>query len=154
MDVVDEWIAEETFAECLSKLPEATVEIALEHDGGVLVAKRTNEPAKGEWFWPGGRLRKGETFEAAVQRIAAEELGVEVELLGQLGAVNHFWDAVPGRAFDSRHTVNVVHHVAPADPGFTVELDDQHSDYRFISGPDPAYHEHVNAYFERFDLLA
>lgn len=154
MDIVDEWISEETFGECLSKLPEATVELVVEHDGGVLVAKRTNEPAKGEWFWPGGRLLKGETFEQAVRRIAAEELSIEVAIQRQLGAFNHYWEDISGRAFDSRHTVNVVYHVTPQGEHPDIELDDQHAEYRIISGPDPSLHEYVNRYLEETDVLS
>ena len=56
MDVHDESVPEETFGACVDALPQTCVEVLLERDGAVLVARRTNEPAKSEWFWPGGRL--------------------------------------------------------------------------------------------------
>ena len=36
--------------------------------GNVLLGKRLNRPAQGYWFVPGGRIRKGEHFDAAFSR--------------------------------------------------------------------------------------
>jgi colanic acid biosynthesis protein WcaH len=44
-------------------------------DGEVLVGRRVNEPAKGTWFVPGGRIWKGEDLDQAFDRIARVELG-------------------------------------------------------------------------------
>ena len=38
-------------------------------DGNVLVGMRTNEPAKGKYFVPGGIIRKNETLADAFARI-------------------------------------------------------------------------------------
>lgn len=38
-------------------------------DGKFLVGKRNNEPAKGYWFFPGGRILKNETRAAAFSRL-------------------------------------------------------------------------------------
>lgn len=146
MRVHDEPIPESQFAVCQQHLPEACVEVLLEHDGGVLLARRTNEPAAGEWFTPGTRLYKGETLADAAHRVAREELGVAVDLTGQLGVYSHFWDtsSVPG--VDSRHTVNVVFRATPADSELDIELDEQHDAYRFVSTPDPELHEYMQRY--------
>lgn len=47
--------------------------------GHFLFLERLNEPVKGHLWIPGGRLRNGETREAAVLRIAEQELGVGVD---------------------------------------------------------------------------
>ncbi|PSQ15875.1 ADP-ribose pyrophosphatase [Halobacteriales archaeon QS_8_69_26] len=153
MDVTDEHIPEERFAECLAVLPQACVEVVLEHDGGVLLARRTNEPAEGEWFWPGGRLYRGERLPDAARRVAREELGIAVGLLGQLGAYGHFWDTASVDGLDSRHTVNVVYHCRPADEDFEIDLDDQHDDYRFVTGVEDWMHEYVREYVEDSGIL-
>jgi ADP-ribose pyrophosphatase len=44
----------------------------------VLLVKRRDEPAKGQWSPPGGTLELGETLEAAAAREALEETGVRV----------------------------------------------------------------------------
>jgi colanic acid biosynthesis protein WcaH len=63
-------------------------------EGDILVGRRTNEPAKGLFFVPGGRIQKGETVEAAFRRIAQTELGLEQELSRArfLGVFNHFYN--------------------------------------------------------------
>ncbi|MFB6354232.1 MAG: NUDIX domain-containing protein [Halobacteriales archaeon] len=146
MEVVDDPIPEAEYAVCQRSLPEACVEVFLEHDGGVLLARRTNEPARGEWFWPGARLYKGERLDAAARRVAREELGIDVELTGRLGVYSHFWDRSAVDGVDSRHTVNVVFRARPAAAPFEVRLDDQHDAYRFVDGPEPGLHEYVRTY--------
>lgn len=50
MEVTDERIPEDVFGECLTVLPQVCVEVVLERDGVVLLARRTNASAAGEWF--------------------------------------------------------------------------------------------------------
>ncbi len=146
MQVHDEFIPPEEFALIQRRVPEACVEVFLEHDGGVLLVRRTNEPAKGEWFWPGSRLYKGETLEAAARRVAREELGLEVELAGRLGVYSHFWDTSAVEGVEARHTVNVVFRTRPVADEFDITLDEQHDDVRFISAPESGLHGHVLEY--------
>jgi colanic acid biosynthesis protein WcaH len=49
--------------------------VVVDEEGYILVGKRTNEPAYGTWFVPGGRVNKDETLDAAFERIATDELG-------------------------------------------------------------------------------
>jgi colanic acid biosynthesis protein WcaH len=152
MDVHDELLPEETYRAFLGSMPEACVDVVVEHDDRVLVARRENEPARGEYFWPGSRLFKGEALEDAAHRVAREELGLDVEVVEQLGANAHVWDTSEQSDDVARHTVVVVYRVVPtaADPQPT--LDDQHSAVRWLEGPDPGLHEYVNRYLERWGL--
>lgn len=152
MEVHDEYLPADQYAEFLATMPEPCVDVVVEHEGRVLVCRRENEPAKGEWFWPGSRLFKGEALPAAARRVASEELGLAVADVEQLGANAHYWETSEQSADVSRHTVVVVHRVTPADEDPEPELDEQHSDYRWLSGPDADLHEYVNRYFERFDV--
>ncbi|MFB6227499.1 MAG: NUDIX domain-containing protein [Halobacteriales archaeon] len=153
MEIHDEHVSEDLFAEFTARMPQVCVEVVLETEEGILLAKRTNEPAKGEWFWPGGRLYKGEELEAAARRVAQEELGIDVAIEERLGVYAHFWEtsAVAGEA--SRHTVNVVFRVTPADSEFEIELDDQHEAYRFLSEIEVERHDYVHSYIEENGLL-
>jgi colanic acid biosynthesis protein WcaH len=156
MDVHDERIPDETFGVFLDAMPQVSVEIVLEHEGSVLLVRRTNDPAKGEWFWPGTRLYKGETFEHAVGRLAQEELGIEVEIRARIGVYNHFWETANLPSVESTHTVNVVYHVRPADAATGLdglELDDQHDEYRLIDRIEPSLHEYVKRYLDESSLL-
>jgi len=42
----------------VANVPLVSVDLIVEYDGGVLLGKRENEPAKGEWFVPGGTVLK------------------------------------------------------------------------------------------------
>jgi 8-oxo-dGTP diphosphatase len=56
-------------------------------DGRLLLIKRGNEPGRGLWSLPGGRVEPGESDEAAVAREVAEETGLVVtvgELAGRI----------------------------------------------------------------------
>lgn len=152
MDVDSEPIPEATFADCLARLPQVCIEVVVVDDGGVLLARRTNSPAAGEWFWPGGRLYKGERLEAGARRVAREELGLEVTVRRRLGVQEHFWDEASVGDVGTRHTVNVVFEVSPTG-GLDVSLDDQHDGWRLLAEPDPDLHEYVCRYVERYDLL-
>ncbi len=54
--------------------------IIINNKGQVLVGERTNAPAKGFLFTPGGNVHKGETFDEAIRRISSKELGFEISL--------------------------------------------------------------------------
>jgi colanic acid biosynthesis protein WcaH len=152
MEIHDEYVPEETFGACLAHLPQVCVEVVLAHDGGVVLARRTNEPAAGEWFWPGGRLYKGEHLDDAAERIAREELGLPVDIERRLGVHAHFWDTASVTGAASRHTVNVVFLVSPTD-SLDISLDSQHDDWKLVHSVDERYHEYVRLYVERHGLL-
>ena len=42
-----------------------------------VLVERASEPAKGVWWWPGGRLLKGETFFDAAKRKTQQETGLK-----------------------------------------------------------------------------
>ena len=60
----------------------------------VLLGKRTNSPAKGYWFVPGGRVYKNEPLDQAFQRISQDELGICLQRKNSrlLGLYEHFYD--------------------------------------------------------------
>lgn len=55
--------------------------------GRLLLVRRVNEPGRGQWSVPGGRIRPGEDDQQAVIREVAEETGLDVEVTGYLGTV-------------------------------------------------------------------
>lgn len=152
MHTVDNWIPEDQFAEFLRLMPQISIEIVVEHDGGLLLAKRTSDPGRGEWFWPGGRLHKGETFTAAVHRLADQELGIDVDVQECLGVQSQFWETDSHSGVENRHTVNIVYLVRPGDE-FDISLDEQHSEYRFFHEIGDDHHQYVQRYVNEFELL-
>lgn len=151
MKTQHEHIEEEQFSNCLQVLPQVSVELVVEHEARVLLAKRRNKPAKGEWFVPGSRLYKGESFAEAVDRVAHQELNIEVCRVGQLGAFNHFWSSGAFPSVSETHTVNVVYHVRPEDPS-SIELDDQHERFVFTDGSEMELHPQIEEYLRLLGL--
>jgi len=152
MRVHDERLPDETFSEFVQTMPQCCVEIVLSTPEGVLLAKRSKDPVKYEWFWPGGRLYKGEHLEDAAHRIAAEELDIAVDIIERLGVHEHIWETSAEAGNPSRHTVNIVYLVEPTVDHFEIRLDDQHSAIRFVKTVDETYHEYVKEYFADHEL--
>ncbi|EMA28826.1 hypothetical protein [Haloarcula japonica] len=48
-------------------MPQPCVDFAVEYEDGIVLTRRQNEPAKGEWFWPGSRLHRGERLDDAAK---------------------------------------------------------------------------------------
>lgn len=153
MEVHDAFVPEELFGAFLAEMPQVCVELVLEAADGVLVARRTNPPAQGRWFWPGSRLYKGEELAAAARRVGREELGIAVAIEEQLGVAAHFWEETRVSSAESRHTVNIVFRGEPIDDPEEIVLDDQHGSYRFLTESEPELHDYVTQYLEEFALV-
>ena len=48
-------------------------------DQNVLLIKRSQEPAKGQWSIPGGKVKIGETLQEAAEREILEETGIVIK---------------------------------------------------------------------------
>ena len=64
---------------------------ALTYDetGRLLVIQRANEPGRGLWSLPGGRVEPGEDDAAALRREFLERLDASIEVAGLISHVNH-----------------------------------------------------------------
>jgi len=68
----------------IDKTPLVSIDLIIRDPvGNLLMGLRTNEPAKGEWFVPGGRILKNEKVEDAFTRITKKELGKALTLRKQ-----------------------------------------------------------------------
>lgn len=107
-----------------------------------LLVERASEPVRGVWWWPGGRLLKGETFFDAAIRKAKQETGLsQVKPIQVLGVWNTFfptshWDTPTEKG---TQTVNPVVLVELEKQGAEVVLDETSEKCRWISlDPDAA----------------
>ena len=65
--------------------PKLVAGAIIERDGGILLIKRAIEPGYGKWTFPGGFVERGEAAEAAAEREALEEAGMQIEVTGIVG---------------------------------------------------------------------
>ena len=148
---MSEWIPNNEWKTIVSNVPIVSVDLLVQYKNGILLGKRVNEPAKGHWFMPGGRVQKGETRSEAVHRIAEEELGLKVQIVESLGTFEHFYQKSDVDEIKTKHYLanGFVVDVLDGDP----QPDDQHSDLRvFHSIPTPQ-HEYLREYFANSDTL-
>lgn len=121
----------------------------------VLLGLRVNEPAKGQYFVPGGVIRKNEKISDAFVRILKAETGLErsFDAATFLGVFEHFY---PNNRFEipncETHYV-VLGYELRFDRRPSIELDSQHSEIRWMSSAEIAsatdVHPNSKAYFNR-----
>lgn len=144
------------FQQAVAALPLVSVDWVLTNPAGeLLVGQRLNAPARGAWFTPGGRIRKGEPLAAALRRVAAEELGLADERAGALaqrgepmGAWDHFY---PDSAFSPTvptHYLNLPYaaHLSAAEvSALGLPVGEQHGHWQWLPLAQAAdtVHEHV-----------
>ncbi len=126
-------IEEGLYKEILSVIPVLCVDLLVEVDGRFLLVKRSNEPLKGEWWVPGGRVLKGETLLDACGRKTMEELGVEVAVSGPVGVYEDFFDRNPLGVPGDIHMVSVVFKAVPKS--MNIKLDGQSSEWGLFGAP-------------------
>lgn len=153
------------FHSAMQALPLVSVDwVVVDADGRVLTGWRENAPARHCWFTPGGRIRKGEPWLAALARVAAVELGVD-EATAQawagrarlMGVWDHFYPDSAFCANTPTHYVNLPHFLqltaaesaalrsALADKLITVDSPQaaylhQHAAWRWLTPAEDAAH--------------
>jgi len=97
-----------------------------------LLIKRTESPAKGQWWLPGGRVYKNETLREAAIRKGKEELGIEIDLKDFVSVEETIFED------DNVHTINAVFHATYY--GEILQLDKTHSKYSWETEIDESLH--------------
>jgi colanic acid biosynthesis protein WcaH len=150
------WLDPEKFLAVVEHAPLVSIDLIVRReDGRVLLGKRRNEPAKGCWFVPGGRIHKNERLEAAFRRISLAELGTPCAAGDGrfLGVFEHFYAAnfaeKPGTG---THYVVLAYELTP--PELPEKLPaDQHGEFKWFDIETllktEMVHAHTKAYFQR-----
>ena len=85
---------QKTFSSIIEHTPLVSIDLIIkDKNDEVLLGKRSNEPAKGYWFVPGGRIFKNETITNAFSRIFYDEIGQKISISNAklLDAYEHFY---------------------------------------------------------------
>ena len=143
-------IPPEEWSVIIANVPIVSVDLLVEHDGGVLLGKRENEPAKGEWFVPGGTVLKNESRTDAVYRVADEELDESVVIDEQLDTNEQFYDASEVEGINSKHYVATAYrcHFEATDP--TITGDAQHEALKVFHPPLEDPHPYIERYLNDY----
>lgn len=137
-------IPEDEYATIAKNVPVVSVDLLVHHDGGLILGKRQNEPAKGEWFVPGGSVIKGETRQQAIHRVAELELGCDVTIDEELGTYDHFYQSAETAGVESKHYLATAYVVTPVCG--ELQADVQHENLKVFSKPFPNLHNYVDRY--------
>lgn len=113
-------------------LPIVTVDLVVKNGGDFLLVKRKNNPKANVWYFPGGRVLKGERLKETAKRKLKEETGISGKNLKLLGVHDHFYnpEASYFKGFAS-HVVAVVFEVEVGRKARVV-LDAQSSDFKWF----------------------
>ena len=122
------WIEDALYAEIKKVMPIPCVDIVVERksDGRVLLLKRNNEPLKGQWWLPGGRINRGEAvYEAAIRKLE-EEAGIKyARLTVGCGAISLVCEGV--------HTIAVLTYITQIGGYPEIILNGEHSEFYWAS---------------------
>jgi colanic acid biosynthesis protein WcaH len=142
----------QTFKTVVENTPLVSIDLCLVWDGQVLLGKRTNEPLKDEWFTPGGRIHKNETWQGALLRIAEVELGlggIAAEDFALMDVWDHFYNNIALDQNTTTHYVNLPHYaVFKSKPQIT--LDDQHGEFEWFDLSEVSKDEKFHLYIRNY----
>jgi 8-oxo-dGTP diphosphatase len=104
------------YKRAVETLPIVCVDVICKRaDGKILLFYRRDAPAANLWWWPGGRLYRGETFFETAVRKVRDETGNKLATVYPVGLVNVWntffpdshWDAERSPGREGTQTINV-----------------------------------------------
>ncbi len=152
------YLTDSEFAEVIKKTPMIAIDLCITNAKSILLGKRLNPPAQNFYFVPGGRIRKSETINNALDRIIYAETGRKIKEMSSIefiGIYEHFYkDNFQGNYdFDSHYIVIAykleIKSLTDVDENFK---SDQHSEYIWFNLTNPQnnnVHKNTIAYFSK-----
>lgn len=121
------WLEPEDYKNVITKVPILCVDGVIMKENHYVLVKRANEPLKGEWWVPGGRVELNETVGNAFRRKMKDELGVDVENINLMGYYEDQFPETPHGV--PIHTVSVVF-FAEVPWNAELKVNDESSEYQ------------------------
>ena len=152
---VPKMLERDELAQVIRLAPLVSIDLIIEDGRGrVLLGMRTNEPARGYWFVPGGRILKNERITQAFERVVKDELGLELDYAQAqfVGVFEHIYSTNFALAKDfGTHYVVLTHRVKLSSP-VDISVDNQHSELAWFDKDkilnNEKVHPNTKAYFE------
>ncbi len=142
------------FLQVVRNTPLVSIDLIVQNEAGAyLLGKRLNEPAKGDWFVPGGRIRKNETLDQAFERITQAELGIGLKRnKAQLqGVYEHFYETNAGeQAGFGTHYVVLGYRLALNQQDLHLPQKEQHQEWRWQSAEAILLDKQVNRFAQDY----
>lgn len=142
----------QAFKTVINNTPLVSIDLCLVFEDQLLMGKRKNNPLKGEWFTPGGRILKNESWQHALLRIVNAELGlydINVENFVLMGVWDHFYDNSALGQDISTHYVNLPHYIVLESKPF-ITLDNQHDDVHWFDLEDVIDDKKLHPYMRNY----
>jgi len=123
-------IDQELYNEILTNMPIICVDGVLKNDKDeILFLKRNNEPEKGKWWFPGGRVLKNEKLKDAIVRKVKEETNLDVIVYKYLGVTETMFETGPFGI--PVHTINFTYELSISSTD--IKIDNLHSDFIWMN---------------------
>jgi colanic acid biosynthesis protein WcaH len=135
------YIKTELYNKIIESMPISCVDLLIYSQNKCLLLKRNNNPAKGKYWFPGGRIHKMETIESACLRISKSECNLDCRFIKQICVEETIFLKEDNMVTD-KHTLNIccLLHV---DDMSMLTIDDYHSDFLWIDEIIESLHESV-----------
>jgi len=137
----------EEFKDIYSKVPRLCVDLVIQTEDGILLTLREKNGYVGQWHLPGGTVFYRESSESAIQRVAKEELNVEVSVIKLLGYIEYFSE-VEKRGFGYAVSLAFLCKLESSD----IKLDDQASKSQFFKVIPENTVTEQKAFFEKLQM--
>lgn len=148
---MENFIPQEIYNLIISNIPIVCVDICIVKENKILLVKRKDAPAKGEYWIPGGRLFKGESLEECALRKAYEEVGLRCKIIKKMLVESTVFNDGPNEI--PVHSVNIAFQLKPEED--KVCLDSHSDDYYWFTLNEeiPQYfHPYIVNCFKLVDL--
>lgn len=151
---VSQLLTHQEFAQLIRLAPLVAIDLIIrDSTDRIFLGLRINEPAKGVYFVPGGRIRKGERHREAFARISKNETNHQFNLEDArlLGVYDHIYstNALEEPGYGT-HCVTIGYELHMMDTS-NIRSNDQHSKYRWMTEEQllesQEVHEYTKAYF-------
>lgn len=129
------------YSEIHRLMPIPCVDLVIIKNDKILLVKRKEEPAKGQYWFPGGRILRNESFKEASVRLALKEVGLHIDKIENIGIGNLEFKEDPFGHNNGTHAVTFVHKCISLNDN--PKLDGNHDDFLWWNGKSGNYHSYI-----------